>query len=71
MALIWASPWLVMLTLYFTLYDWKPELTLFNGAKPGFITLLGITLFAVTFLAVFALNHKRPVSGGMPGGMGR
>ncbi len=66
-ALVWATPWLVMLTIYLTPYTWKPELSMFGEAKPMFIVLLGIALFAVTFLAVFSLNRKssRP-TGGMP-----
>lgn len=59
MALIWSSPWLVLLTIYFTLNSWRPNLALFSGAKPGFITLLGIALFTISFLAVYSLNAKK------------
>jgi hypothetical protein len=58
LALIWSAPWLVVLTVYFTLNSWRPHLAIFAGAKPGFITIFGITLFALTFLAVWTLNKK-------------
>lgn len=58
LALIWSAPWLVILTIYFTLNSWRPQLSLFEGAKPAFITIFGITLFALTFLAVWTLNKK-------------